>query len=86
MFIGGIDFVLSRIGGSGIFETRTSALYGGPDGPHPRLEAFITAFGGVRVPVGVPNLHLYGTVGARYFYSGTKLDLSRSRLACSAGP
>ncbi len=39
-------------------------------------EAFATAFGGVRIPIGPPNLELYGTVGARYMYSGTKLTLT----------
>jgi len=28
------------------------------------------------VPLGVPNLDLYGTVGARNFYSGNKLSVS----------
>ena len=42
----------------------------------PSTRAFITAFGGVRVPLGIPNLSLYGTVGARNFYSGTKLTVS----------
>ena len=28
------------------------------------------------MPLGVPNLDLYGTVGARNFYSGTKLTVS----------
>ena len=30
----------------------------------------------MRIPVGPPNLQLYGTVGVRYFYSRTALDLS----------
>ena len=75
-FIGGIDFVWARIGGSAILQNPDSALYGGKTGLTLN-EAFITAFGGVRVPIGVPNLYLYGTVGARNFYSGTKLTVSR---------
>ena len=39
-------------------------------------EAFITAFGGVRAPIGVPNLDLYGTVGARNFFSSTKITVT----------
>lgn len=74
-FIGGIDFVWARIGGSAILQNPDSALYGGKTGLTLN-EAFITAFGGVRVPIGVPNLYLYGTVGARNFYSGTKLTVS----------
>ena len=52
-----------------------NALYGGKTSLTLN-EGFITAFGGVRVPLGVPNLDLYGTVGARNFYSGTKLTVT----------
>ena len=74
-FIGGIDFVWARIGGSGILQNPDNALYGGKTSLTLN-EGFITAFGGVRVPLGIPNLSLYGTVGARNFYSGTKLTVS----------
>jgi hypothetical protein len=74
-FIGGIDFVWARIGGSGILQNPDSVLYGGKTSLTLN-EGFITAFGGVRVPLGIPNLSLYGTVGARNFYSGTKLTVS----------
>jgi hypothetical protein len=43
-------------------------------------ESAITAFGGVRVPLGVPNLELYGTVGACTFFSGTKLSVNGPRI------
>ncbi len=75
MFIGGIDFVWARIGGSAVLQNQDNVLYGGKT-DLTLNEAFITAFGGVRVPLGVPNLDLYGTVGARNFYSGTKLTVS----------
>ncbi len=39
-------------------------------------EGVITAFGGLRIPIGPPNLEFYGTLGARYVFSGTKLTLS----------
>jgi hypothetical protein len=74
-FIGGIDFVWARIGGSAILQNPDSALYGGKT-DLTLNESFVTAFGGVRVPLGIPNLSLYGTVGARNFYSGTKLTVS----------
>ena len=51
-----------------------NALYGGQT-TLTLNQGFVTAFGGVRVPLGVPNLYLYGTVGARNFYSG-KLTVS----------
>ena len=74
-FIGGIDFVWARIGGSATLENPNNVLYGGKT-DLTLNEVFITAFGGVRVPLGIPNLSLYGTVGARNFYSGTKLTVS----------
>ena len=75
-FIGGIDFVWARIGGSAILQNPDSALYGGKTSLTLN-EGFITAFGGVRVPLGIPNLYLYGTVGARNFYSGTQAHCQR---------
>lgn len=74
-FIAGIDFVWARIGGSGVLQNPDSVLYGGKTSLTLN-EGFITAFGGVRVPLGIPNLSLYGTVGARNFYAGTKLTVS----------
>ena len=74
-FIGGIDFVWARVGGSGTIRAE-NALYGGQT-TLTLNEAFVTAFGGVRVPLGVPNLSLYGTVGARNFYSGTQAHCQR---------
>ncbi len=74
-FIGGIDLIWSRIGGSATLSNPDNALYGGKTSLTLN-EAFITAFGGVRVPLGIPNLSLYGTVGARNFYSGNKLAVS----------
>src|ERR1700760_770116 len=74
-FIGGIDFVWARIGGSGVLQNPDNPLYGGKT-TLTLNEGFITAFGGVRVPLGIPNLSLYGTVGARNFYSGNKLAVS----------
>ncbi len=74
-FIVGLDVILSRIGGGANFSNPASALYG----DHATLtltQAIVTAFGGVRIPVGPPNLELYGTLGARYFHMRTALDLS----------
>ena len=45
------------------------------DGPHPR-RGVRHRLRGVRVPLGVPNLDLYGTVGARNFFSGTKITVT----------
>ena len=74
-FIAGLDVILSRIGAGTNFRDPTSALFG----DHANLtltQAIVTAWGGVRLPVGPPNLELYGTLGARYFYNRSALDLS----------
>jgi hypothetical protein len=75
LFIGGLDVILARIGGGTNFEDPASALYGAHANLTETLGIF-TAFGGLRIPVGPPNLQLYGTVGARYFHMHTALDLS----------
>lgn len=74
-FIAGVDVILSRIGAGSNFKDPTSALFG-DHGNLTLTQGIVTAFGGVRIPVGPPNLQLYGTLGARYFYSRTALDLS----------
>ena len=38
-------------------------------------EAVATALGGVRIPIGPPNLELYGIVGARWFGTSDSLTL-----------
>jgi hypothetical protein len=75
MFIGGLDVILARLGGGTNVEDPTSALYGS-HANFTLTEAIVTAFGGLRIPIGPPNLQLYGTVGARGFHLHTALDLS----------
>jgi len=74
-YIVGLDAVWARIGGAG--TVRVERLPAGALGVDLTLgEGFATAFGGVRIPVGPPNFELYGTVGARLMYSGTKVELT----------
>ncbi len=74
-YIVGLDAIWSRIGGAGTIKV--SRLPAGAAGVDLTLtEGLATAFGGLRIPVGPPNLFLYGTVGARYTFSGTKLALT----------
>jgi hypothetical protein len=74
-YLVGLDALGARVGGSG--TVAVSRLPAGAIGADLTLkEAFATAFGGLRIPIGPPNLELYGTVGARYMYSGTKLVLT----------
>lgn len=74
-FIVGLDLIWSKIGGGGTIRNRNSALFGGQT-DLTLTEGIVTGFGGVRIPIGPPNLELYGTVGARYTYSGTKLAIT----------
>jgi hypothetical protein len=74
-YIVGLDLIGTRIGGAGTFKvTRLPANTLGAD--LTLTEGLVTAFGGLRIPVGPPNLDLYGTVGVRYTYAGTKLALT----------
>ncbi len=74
-YIVGLDAIWSRIGGAG--TVKVSRLPAGAAGVDLTLtEGLATAFGGLRIPVGPPNLLLYATVGARYTYSGTKVALT----------
>ncbi len=74
-YIVGIDAFYSKIGGSS--DIQADRLPAGYFSASLALqEAWVTAFGGLRIPIGSPNLELYGTVGARYMFSGTSLTLS----------
>lgn len=74
-YIVGLDAIWARIGGSG--TVKVDRLPAGAAGVDLTMnQAIITAFGGLRIPIGPPNLELYGTVGARYVYSGTKVTLT----------
>ncbi len=74
-FIAGLDFIGSKIGGGGTIRNPYSALFGGQTDLK-LTEVIVTAFGGVRVPLPIPKLDFYGTVGARYFNSGTELTIT----------
>lgn len=65
-FIGGLDFIWARLGAGVDFNNPTSPLFGA-NANITLNEVIATGFGGLRIPIGPPNLELYGTVGARYF-------------------
>jgi len=71
-YILGLDTIWSRIGGSGTVRVKDAPL--GTD--LTVKEGIVTAFGGLRIPIGPPNFELYGTVGARYMYTSTKLTVT----------
>ena len=73
-FIGGVDLIWARLGTSQTYKDPSSALFGTQ--ADIKLSVTIaTAFGGVRIPIGPPNLQLYGTLGARYFNDGVAITL-----------
>jgi len=73
-FIGGLDFIWSRVGTDLTFKNPDSPLFG--VGANIKLTTTIaTGFGGLRIPIGPPNLELYGTIGARYFEDGIAITL-----------
>jgi hypothetical protein len=73
-FIGGLDLILAKVGTGATFRNPTSPLFG--VGADLSLNvALATGFGGVRIPMGPPNLSLYGVVGARYVNLGDTLTL-----------
>ena len=74
-FIVGLDTIWTKLGGGGTIRNANNPLFGGQT-DLTLAEGITTGFGGVRIPVGPPNLTLYGTVGARYIYSGTKLTIT----------
>src|SRR5580698_3903918 len=59
-FIAGIDVILSRIGFGSNFRDRTCTLFG-DHASFTLTQGIFTAFGGMRIPIGPPNLQLYGT-------------------------
>ena len=80
IFIGGADFVWARVSGAYTFEDPASRLFG-VQANLKINEATATGFGGVRIPIGAPNLELYGILGVRYFYTGASLTLAHPVIA-----
>ena len=74
-YIVGLDMLWSRVGGSGTVRV-SYGPFNAAGADLTLTEGVATAFGGLRIPIGPPNLELYGTVGARYMYSGNKLTLN----------
>ena len=73
-FIGGVDLIWARVGSSLTYKNPSSVLFG-TQADIKLTPTIATAFGGVRIPIGSPNLQLYGTLGARYFNDGVAITL-----------
>ena len=78
-YILGADYVWVKLSASKTFGLVTPPAYGGLSVDLGLSEGVGTVFAGYRIPIGSPNLTLYGTLGARIF------DLSGS-LALAAAP
>jgi len=80
-FIAGLDFMWSRIGvdvnvkanGNGPYAN----LRSGTAVSFQQDQTIATVFAGYRIPIGSPDLSLYGTVGARYQNITAKINLSK---------
>jgi hypothetical protein len=73
-FIGGLDLIWAKVGTGTTVRNPSSPLFGvGAD--LSLIVALATGFGGVRIPIGPPDLSFYGVVGARYVNLGDKLTL-----------
>ena len=73
-FIGGLDVIWSRVGTVATIDDPSRALFGG-SADLKLTSAIVTGFGGLRIPIGSPNLQLYGVLGARYFSETASLTL-----------
>ena len=74
-FIFGVDFIWVGLSGSGTFKNPESEAFGTQVDVTLR-EAIATGIGGVRIPVGPPNLELYAIGGVRWFGAKATVDLT----------
>jgi hypothetical protein len=72
-FIVGLDLIWARLGTDLTFRDPSSRLFGAGANLNLNL-AVVTGFGGLKIPVGPPNLDLYGILGFR----DIDLDLSNT--------
>ena len=74
-FIGGLDLIWTRLEESVTLDNPSSPVHGA-EADIKLGETIVTGFGGVRIPVGPPNLELYGTLGARYLAVHSSVTLT----------
>jgi hypothetical protein len=74
-YIVGVDFIWSRLVGSSTFNNPNSTLYG-TQANITLNEAVATGLGGIRIPIGPPNLELYAIGGVRWFGTSDSLTLT----------
>ncbi len=75
-FIAGLDFLWFRVSANAQLHSAAAlAVPGGVNADLQLSEMIATGFGGVRLPVQISNLSLYGIAGARFFNVNAKLGL-----------
>ncbi len=65
-FITGLDLYWVRVGVNAHFNVLPDSPFGGVNASLTLGETILTGFGGVRLPIGAPNLSLYAIAGFRY--------------------
>jgi hypothetical protein len=85
-FLIGADLVWTRVGADFAFKLVNgplSPLFAGTQGNLNQSLVIASAFGGYRIPIGAPNLALYGTVGARYYDISATVTLQKPVIGFS---
>jgi hypothetical protein len=79
-FIVGLDLMWSRVGTGVTFKLNGDGpfanLRSGSSASFQQDQTIGTAFAGYRIPIGSPDMSLYGTLGARYQNLSAKVSLS----------
>jgi hypothetical protein len=81
-FIFGADFIWVGLSGGGTFKNPESELPGTQADVSLR-ESIATGIGGVRIPIGPPNLELYAIGGLRWYGVKATLDLTNPFIPIS---
>jgi hypothetical protein len=75
-FIAGLDLYWVRLGTNAHFHVAPGSPFGGVNAGLTIGQTILTGFGGVRVPLGSPDLSLYAIAGARYVNVNESVNLS----------
>ena len=84
-FLLGVDFIWVGLSGGAAIKN-PEAVLPGTEANVTLREAIATGVGGVRIPIGPPNLELYGLGGLRWFHTKATLTLSNPFVPFSPSP
>ena len=80
-FVAGLDFQWAKVGANATFQSNGNGAYAdlkaGTSASLTQDQTIATAFAGYRIPLGPPDLKVYGLVGARYQNLGVSVNLAR---------